>query len=87
MLARVEHDPSLQWEEHPGAIDLPRLIDTQAEQVLRDGLDRNWQLGASEEREIALADPRTCWPQIPSSFRLRPWLSISHQARPARKAP
>jgi hypothetical protein len=40
-LARVEHDLSLRWQQHPGAIDLPRLVDVQSEQILGDRLDRD----------------------------------------------
>ena len=54
--ARVQHDAALGGQEHPRAVDLPRLLDAQAEQVARDRLHRHRQLGAAEETEVALAD-------------------------------
>ena len=53
-LGGVDEDPALGREEHSAHVELPRL-DGEAEQVLRDRLDRHRQLVAAEDGVVALA--------------------------------
>ena len=53
-LGGVDEDPALGREEHPAHVELARL-DGEAEQVLRDRLDRDRQLVAAEGGVVALA--------------------------------
>ena len=55
-LVRVQHDAALGGQEHPRAVDVPALLDAQAEEVLRDRLDRHRQPLTAEEVEVSLAD-------------------------------